>query len=232
MKLPKILYEDNHLLVVEKPCGWIVQGAQDGDLSLLEWGKDYIGKKYNKPGKVFLAAVSRLDRNVSGVVPFARTSKGAARMNEQISKRTIVKEYVAVVSPAPKQPDARLRHFLTRNEQAAKSIAHKEHIAGSLEALLDYQTLDVQSDRAFVRVHLHTGRKHQIRCQLAAIGSPIVGDVKYGSKVRLSDQIGLHCHSLSFSHPTTREAMTITCRPPSEWNQFGFDMNNLLAVDE
>lgn len=211
---------------------WIVQGAQPEDQSLLQWGKAYVREKYQKPGNVFLAPVSRLDRNVSGVVPFARTSKAAARLNEQISNRTIIKEYVAVVSPAPRTTEARLKHFLTRHEQSTKSVAHKDRVPDSLEAILDYQTLAARDDRAFVKVHLHTGRKHQIRCQFSAIGCPILGDAKYGSNVKLNNQIALHCFRLSFLHPTTRETMTVVCRPPSNWNSFGFDTRRLLPTDE
>ena len=224
---PEVLYEDNHLLVLNKPSGWIVQGAQVNDLSLLEWGKSYLRLRYQKPGNVFLAAVSRLDREVSGVVPLARTSKAAARMNAEIKNRTVIKQYLAIVNPVPVQESMRLQHFLVRDERQAKTIAYPKPIEGSVDAVLDYKVLQLEDGNALLLVNLLTGRKHQIRCQLEAIGCPIVGDQKYGSTVFMHQQIALHSHRFQMKHPTREEELSLECKPPTSWNRFQFDFRSL-----
>lgn len=219
---PAVLYEDNHLLVLSKPSGWIVQGAQAHDPSLLEWGKDYLKAKYQKPGNVFLAAVSRLDREVSGVVPLARTSKAAARMNAEIHNREVAKTYLAIVNPTPVQAAMYLKHELIRDESQAKTIVCNRLVAGSVSASLEYKVLQAVSGSALLQVELHTGRKHQIRCQLEAIGCPIVGDKKYGSKIDMHQQIALHCYRFELQHPTRDERLKFVSRPPQTWDRFRF----------
>ncbi len=223
---PTILFEDNHLLVLTKPVNWIVQGAGEGDASLLEWGKGYLKEKYQKPGNVYLGCVSRLDRFVSGVVPLARTSKAAARMNEQIRERKVSKEYLAIVSPPPAVAGRRLEHFLVRDEPARLSVAFSTPKPHSQVALMEYQTLSQNSAEAALLVQLHTGRKHQIRAQLAAIGSPILGDQKYGSQTKFGGGIALHCWRFTMQHPTTRESLVFQSQPGPQWNSRGlcFDM--------
>ncbi len=228
MNSPSILFEDNHLLVVNKPSGWIVQGAQPSDLSLLEWGKSYLKQKYNKPGNVFLAAVSRLDREVSGVVPLARTSKSAARLNSQIESRQVTKRYIAVVTPAPSAKQATLTHNLARDERLGKTYVTQLSDRTS-EAKLHYETMQSNQRYALLRIDLLTGRKHQIRAQLSSIGSPILGDTKYGSHLQQSNWIALHCYQFCLTHPTNQELLNFTCLPPKSWNNFGFDFSGLSS---
>jgi 23S rRNA pseudouridine1911/1915/1917 synthase len=244
---PRIIYEDNHLLIIDKPSGWIVQGASPDDDSLLEWGKSYLKQQYDKPGNVYLAAVSRLDRLVSGVVPLARTSKSAARLNAQIAARSVKKNYIAVVSPVPRKTTDRLRHYLVRDERLARSQAFDESRAGATEAILEYKVVEV-SDRfetppsrsegrhkfALIEIDLVTGRKHQIRAQLAAIGCSIVGDKKYGSQVMMQNGIALHAWRFECDHPTMRvkdddadeeaQRMSFSCQPPKSWNNLQLDL--------
>ncbi len=222
---PEVLYEDNHLLVLNKPSGWIVQGAQANDPSVLEWGKAYLKAKYQKPGSVFLAAVSRLDREVSGVVPLARTSKAAARMNSEIQSRGVGKLYLAVVNPIPTNDRLQLTHYLIRDEQHAKTIAYPSPIAGSSDAILDYEVLQIRNENALLKIQLRTGRKHQIRCQLEAIGCPIVGDRKYGSTIAMNQQIALHCFQFELKHPTRDERLTFKSKPPQSWSRFQFSFD-------
>ena len=219
---PEVLYEDNHLLVLNKPSGWIVQGAQANDKSLLEWGKSYLKAKYQKPGNVFLAAVSRLDREVSGVVPLARTSKAAARMNAEIQSGEVVKTYLAIVTPPPVQAAMHLKHNLIRDDRNAKTLVCNTHVAGAISASLEYRVLQAQTDKALLQIELHTGRKHQIRCQLEAIGCPIVGDRKYGSMIDMHHQIALHCYRFESQHPTRDERLKFVKRPPQTWDRFRF----------
>lgn len=224
---PEVLYEDNHLLVLDKPSLWIVQGASPEDRSILEWGKDYLKKKYAKPGNVFLAAVSRLDRGVSGVVPLARTSKAAARLNEQIRSRQVRKVYTAMVSPPPAEPRGTLRHYLVRDEKRAKSIAFDSPRPEAVEAVLNYEVIERKQKFAVLRIELITGRKHQIRAQLAAAGSPIVYDTKYGG-VTARDYLTasvikatraapvfilLHCSRFELTHPTNGESQAFVSQP-------------------
>ena len=221
----QVLYEDNHLIIVAKAPGEIVQGDKTGDTPLSETVKAYLKERYAKPGNVFLGVVHRLDRPVSGVVVFARTSKALARLGEMFRQRQVRKTYWAVVQQCPDPPQATLTHWLLRNEQQNKSfVVANGAVRGAQQAILDYEVL-AHSDRYhLVEVHLHTGRHHQIRCQLAAIGSPIRGDLKYGSPRSNPDgSICLHARSISFEHPVTHAPLTVEAPIPTEGVWKGFE---------
>jgi 23S rRNA pseudouridine1911/1915/1917 synthase len=213
MKL-KILYEDNHLIAVYKPHGVLVQGDRTGDKCLMDFVKEYLKQNYNKPGNVFLGLLHRLDRPVGGIVLFAKTSKGAARLSEQIRNRTIKKQYTVLVSPAPEVKSAKLVHYMVKNEVKNTSWAHSEMVEDSKEAVLEY-TVEKENldDTALLKIDLHTGRHHQIRAQLASIGCPIVGDAKYGSKIHLEAirSIYLCATKLEFKKATEDEQVVLEC---------------------
>jgi 23S rRNA pseudouridine1911/1915/1917 synthase len=219
----EVLYEDNHLIVINKRASEIVQGDKTGDEPLVEKVREYIRHKYEKPGNVFCGLVHRLDRPTSGVLVFARTSKSLERMNKLFAEQHPDKTYWAVVEKAPKQPNGALKHYLTRNEKQNKSYASDVAKTGSKEARLSYKQL-LQSDRyTLLEIALETGRHHQIRAQLATIGCVIKGDLKYGAKRSNPDgSIHLHARSLRFKHPTREEEITIVAPVPSEplWQWF------------
>jgi len=219
----RILYEDNHLIVVNKLPSEIVQGDKTGDKPLSEEVKYYLKKKYNKPGNVFTGVIHRLDRPVSGIVVFAKTGKALSRMNELIKKRKIKKTYWAIVKNKPKEKEAVLTHFLLRNEKRNKSFVSNKKQENSKEAILSYRLIASSKEYHLLEVDLQTGRHHQIRAQLAAIGSPIKGDLKYGfSRSNKDASISLHAHSVSFVHPVKNEALTIVANPPADvlWKFF------------
>ncbi len=212
----QILYEDNHLIAVNKAPGEIVQGDKTGDKPLSDTLKEYIKRKYNKPGEVFLGVPHRLDRPTSGVVLFARTSKALVRLNEMFKNHDAMrKTYWAIVQGAPKQPEARLENYLVRNEQQNKSYIAKPGAKDAKLAVLTYRTLTRGDHYSLLEVELLTGRHHQIRCQLAAIGCPIKGDLKYGAKRSNPDgSISLHARQITFVHPVRKEQVTITAPVP------------------
>lgn len=219
----QILYEDNHLIAVNKAPGEIVQGDKTGDTPLSEILKGYIKTKYNKPGEVFLGVPHRLDRPTSGVVLFARTSKALVRLNEMFKEHEAIKKtYWAIVQGAPKLPEARLEHYLVRNEAQNKSYVRSEKSEVRSEkdaklAVLNYRTLVRGEHYTLLEVELLTGRHHQIRCQLAAIGCPIKGDLKYGAKRSNPDgSISLHARQVTFVHPVRKEPLTITAPVPAD----------------
>ena len=218
-----VLYEDNHIIAVNKTCNEIVQGDKTGDTPLSETVKAYIKVKYNKPGEVFLGVTHRLDRPTSGVVLFARTSKALARLNEMFkSHEQIKKTYWAIVQGAPKQPQARLENWLVKNESQNKSYIVKPHTKDAKQAILNYKTLVRGENYTLLEVDLETGRHHQIRCQLAAIGCPIKGDLKYGAKRSNPDGgICLHARQIAFIHPVSKEPICITAPTPEDslWQQ-------------
>ena len=218
-----VLYEDNHIIAVNKTCNEIVQGDKTGDTPLSETVKAYIKVKYNKPGEVFLGVTHRLDRPTSGVVLFARTSKALARLNEMFkSHEQIKKTYWAIVQGAPKQPEARLENWLVKNESQNKSYIVKPHTKEAKQAILNYKTLVRGENYTLLEIDLETGRHHQIRCQLAAIGCPIKGDLKYGAKRSNPDGgICLHARQIAFIHPVTKEPICITAPTPEDslWQQ-------------
>ena len=215
----EILYEDNHIIAVNKTCNEIVQGDKTGDTPLSEIVKAYIKDKYNKPGEVFLGVTHRLDRPTSGVVLFARTSKALARLNEMFkSHEQIQKTSWAIVQGEPKQPEARLENWLTRNEKLNKSFIANPGTKDAKQAVLSYKTLAKGDHYTLLEVNLETGRHHQIRCQLAAIGCPIKGDWKYGAKRSNPDGgIGLHARQIAFIHPVKKEPVTIVAPVPKEF---------------
>lgn len=212
-----IIFEDNHLLAVNKRSGELAQGDRTGDVSLDIRLKEYLRTRYRKPGAVFLGLVHRLDRPVSGAIIYARTSKGLSRMNELFRENKVRKTYWCIVREKPELEEARLRHYLVKDESRNKSFAYERPKPGTREAILDYRLLS-RSDRYFLlEVQLHTGRHHQIRCQLAKIGSPIRGDLKYGyPRSNRDGSISLHARSLDFIHPVRREPLLITAPVPPD----------------
>ena len=219
-----ILFEDNHIIAVNKTCNEIVQGDKTGDTPLSETVKAYIKAKYNKPGEVFLGVTHRLDRPTSGVVLFARTSKALTRLNAMFqSHEQIKKTYWAIVQGAPKQPEARLENWLIRNEAQNKSYIAKPNANNAKRAILEYRTLVRGENYTLLEVQLQTGRHHQIRCQLAAIGCPVKGDLKYGAKRSNPDGgICLHARQIEFIHPVSKQPICITAPVPEDslWQQF------------
>ena len=223
-----VVYEDNHLVIVNKRASEIVQGDKTGDRPLVEDVKEYIKRKYHNPGNVFLGVVHRLDRPVSGLVIFARTSKALARLNEMFRTKEVRKTYWAIVTCCPASPEGELRHWLVRNEKQNKSYAYEEEKPGAKLAILDYRLIG-RSDRYFLlEVDLKTGRHHQIRCQLAKMGCPIKGDLKYGAPRSNPDGgISLHARRVCFIHPVSKKEITVEASLPEErlWHSF-------RAVDE
>ena len=217
----QILHEDNHLIVVNKRVGDIVQGDKTGDKPLGEIVKEYIKTKYNKPGAVFLGVVHRLDRPTSGIVVFARTSKALTRLNELFKNRETQKTYWAVVKKEPPKSQDNLVHYLKRNEKSNTSKAHSKEVSDSKLSSLDYLIIKKLTNYYALEIKLHTGRHHQIRAQLSAIGCPIKGDLKYGfDRSNPDGGIHLHARKLCFTHPVSKENITIIAPPPDEviWN--------------
>lgn len=213
----QVLFEDNHLIVVNKRASDIVQGDKTGDEPLSEVVKQYIKAKYKKPGNVFLGVVHRLDRPVSGVVVFARTSKALARMNEQFRLREVKKTYWAVVKEHPGQEQEKLVHFMIKNEKQNKSRAHDIEKPGTKRAELYYQVIARSRDYYLLEINPISGRHHQIRAQLAAVGSPIRGDLKYGfDRSNKDGSIHLHARRLNFLHPVQKESMEIEAPVPDD----------------
>lgn len=221
-----VLYEDNHLIAVHKKSGVLVQGDATGDKPLNEWVKDYLREKYQKPGNVFCGVIHRIDRPVSGVVLLAKTSKALERMNKQFADKIIRKTYWAVVAQIPDPTEATLKHWLTKDAQRNVARAFDKEVKDSKYCELNYRLID-SSDRYYlVEVQPITGRAHQIRCQLATIGCPIKGDLKYGAPRSNPDgRIHLHARKVEFDHPVTKEKMVIQCPVPEEdtlWNYFEY----------
>lgn len=217
MKVP-ILFEDNHLLVVEKPVNIPVQEDSSGDKDLLNMLKDDLKIRYQKPGNVYLGLVHRLDRPVGGAMVFAKTSKAASRLSDMIRRKVIERRYYAVVHGIPANPKGELVHYLykdrTRNKVSVVSSSHPE----GKKAVLDYQVIDSKDGYSLLSVNLHTGRSHQIRVQLSAMGHPLYGDQKYGQHVNQpGQQIALWAHSLAFEHPVRKEPVNVFSLPPDEY---------------
>ena len=213
--MPEVLYEDNHLIVVNKKPSDLVQGDSTGDTSLDEEVKSYIAKKYNKPGAVFLGVIHRLDRPVGGVVVYARTSKALARMNDMFRNGLVKKTYLAVVKERPPKEEDTLTNYLKKNEKLNKTFVHDTQVKDSKKASLTYRILG-RSDRYYLlSVDLHTGRHHQIRAQLANIGCPIRGDLKYGYPRSNEDgSISLFAHRIEFDHPVSKEHIVVEAPLP------------------
>ena len=213
----EVLYEDNHIIAVNKQPSDIVQGDKTGDRPLGEFVKDYLKKKYNKPGEVYLGVVHRLDRPVSGVILFARTSKALSRLNEMFREKKVQKTYWAVVKNRPDPIQDTLVHYLKKNQQKNKSTAYSREDKGALRSELNYQLIKSLDNYHLLEVAPKTGRHHQIRVQLAKIGSPIKGDIKYGSDRTNKDaSIHLHAQKIEFVHPVKKEPLTIFAKPPKD----------------
>ena len=212
-----VIYEDNHIIVVNKESGEIVQGDKTGDTPLSDCVKDYLKRKYQKPGNVFLGVVHRLDRPVSGLVVFAKTSKALSRLNEMFRKGEVHKTYWAIVKNAPKEPSGRLTHWICRNEKQNKSYAYNSEVSGSKKAVLDYRLLASGDNYHILEIRLLTGRHHQIRCQLSAMGSPIRGDLKYGAQRSKPDgSISLLSRHVEFVHPVSKELVSLDAPLPKD----------------
>jgi 23S rRNA pseudouridine1911/1915/1917 synthase len=217
----QVLYEDNHIIVVNKRPGDIVQGDKTGDKPLSEVVKSYLKDKYNKPGNVYLGVVHRLDRPTSGIVLFSKTSKALPRLNKLFQEKEAQKTYWALVKNEPPKDKDGLTHFLKRNPKQNKSYAHIKEVPESKKAMLDYRVLKKLDNYYLLEIDLHTGRHHQIRSQLSAIGCPIKGDLKYGFDRSNKDaSIHLHARELKFTHPVKKEEINIIAPPPNEvlWN--------------
>ncbi len=213
----EVLFEDNHLIVINKQSGDIIQGDKTGDKPLSEIVKEYIKDKYNKPSNVFLGVVHRLDRPTTGVVVFAKTSKALDRFNKMLRDKTVNKTYWAVVKNKPKKENDTLIGFLKKNPKNNKSTSYSSEIEGSKKAILHYKILKSLNNYHLLEVDLETGRHHQIRCQLAAIGSPIKGDLKYGfNRSNKDGSIHLHARKIEFTHPVSKEFISIIAPTPKE----------------
>ena len=212
-----VVYEDNHIIIVNKQSGEIVQGDKTGDTPLSDIVKQYIKDKYNKPGNVFLGVVHRLDRPVSGLVVFAKTSKALSRLNEMFRTGDVHKTYWAIVKKNDIAPEATLTDWLTRNERQNKSYAHNREVPGAKRAVLSYKVRSVSDNYMLLEVQLMTGRHHQIRCQLAHMGCPIKGDLKYGSPRSNPDgSISLMSRRVEFVHPVSKETIAVEAPVPND----------------
>lgn len=219
----QILYEDNHLIIVNKSPGEIVQADKTGDAPLSDYVKKYIKEKYNKPDKVFLGTIHRIDRPVSGIVLFARTSKALERMNKMFQEKTIQKTYWAVVKNPPPKDEDTLTHYLIKNEANNKSFVYSEEKPKALRSELSYRILANSDQYYLLEINPVTGRHHQIRVQLSEIGCAIKGDLKYGfSRSNPDGSIHLHARAIKFQHPVSNNPMLIKAPPPDEvlWNYF------------
>ena len=220
MSALSIIYEDNHILVVNKTAGLLVQGDKTGDKSLLDLAKKYIKDKYQKPGEVFLGLVHRLDRPTTGVIVLARTSKALSRLSQQFKERIPKKIYRAVISGTP-EPKATLEHYLRKNSSKNKSFHYPKNTPNTKKAILHYRSVKQLKSYHVLDIELETGRHHQIRAQLAAVGLHIKGDLKYGAKrPNKNGSIHLHARSLTLIHPTKKEEMTFLAPTPDDviWN--------------
>ena len=220
-----VVYEDNHIIVVNKTASEIVQGDKTGDTPLSETVKQYLKEKYNKPGNVFLGVTHRLDRPVSGLVVFAKTSKALSRLNDMFRNGEVKKTYWAIVKNRPQELEGELTNWLVRNEKQNKSYAYDKEVKDSKKAVLCYKTIAHSQNYHLLEVDLKTGRHHQIRCQLAKMGCPIKGDLKYGSPRSNPDgSICLHARRIAFIHPVSKESIEIEAPVPSGnlWNGFDF----------
>lgn len=217
----QVLFEDNHLIIINKRPGDIVQGDKTGDLPLSETVKGYLKKKYDKPGNVYLGVVHRLDRPTSGIVVFAKTSKALPRLNKMFAEKDAKKTYWAIVKNSPEEPEKRLVHYMKRNTKQNKSYAHSNEVSESKKAILSYRIIKKLDRYYLLEVDLETGRHHQIRSQLTAIGCPIKGDLKYGfDRSNADGSIHLHARKLRLMHPVKKEPIEIIASPPNDpiWN--------------
>jgi 23S rRNA pseudouridine1911/1915/1917 synthase len=225
----RVLLEDNHCLAILKPAGMLTMGDRTEDVSVVDLAREYLRRKYDKPGKVFVGVVHRLDRPVSGVLLLARTSKGAARLSEQLRKHSVRKVYQCVVEGRPPQREGELVDLLAKDESTnvSRVVEQQSEVRGQgsdsgKESQLRYRCLQSARGLSLLEIELLTGRSHQIRVQLASRGLPICGDAKYGSRTKLEGWLALHAASLTFEHPTRGESITVAAPHPTEWMRFGF----------
>ena len=220
-----IIFEDNHIIIVQKPAGMPTQGDESGDTSLFELVQQYIKKKYNKPGDVYLGLVHRVDRPVSGLVMFARTSKAASRLSEMFRERTIEKTYLAIVDTQPLILEDTITNYIWKDKEANKAYCYNKEKSGSKKAVLDYKQVQAVGGNFLLEVKPHTGRSHQIRAQLASIGCPIIGDNKYGSSITLEDRsVCLLARRLKFIHPVKKTPLEVVSKTPTGrfWQKFTY----------
>lgn len=218
--IDRIIFIDNHLIAVTKPAGLLTQPDRNTDESLIDQTRQWIKEKYNKPNNIFLGLVHRLDRNVSGVVLFARTSKAASRLSKQFREGTPKKHYRAIVLGKLKEEHTTLVHYL-RKEKSLRATVFPRETPTAKRSELSYEVINSIENKSLLEVSLSTGRFHQIRAQMAFIGHPIIGDVKYGAPEPLPNQeIALYAHKLVFSHPVSNEEITLTAPEPKTWEQF------------
>ncbi len=222
---PEIVFEDNHLLVAVKPVNMPTQADATGDRDFLTWLKEYLKIRHQKPGNVFLGLIHRLDRPVGGIMVFAKTSKAAGRLSEQVRDRQFHKSYLAVVHGSPANPAGRLRHYLFKDQGLNRVAVVPATTPGAKEAVLDYQTMATAAGMTLVKVNLLTGRSHQIRVQFAAIGHPLYGDQKYGAdRNRPGQQIALWSAGLAFAHPVTKQGLSFQSLPPRQFPWVTYDV--------
>ncbi|WP_417444039.1 RluA family pseudouridine synthase [Joostella sp.] len=213
----QVLYEDNHVIIINKRAGDIVQGDKTGDKPLSEVVKEYIKDKYNKPGNVYLGVVHRLDRPTSGIVLFSKTSKALPRLNKLFKEKDAKKTYWAIVKNKPEKESDKLIHWMKRNPKQNKSYAHKNEVPDSKKAILDYTIIKSLNNYYLLEINLETGRHHQIRSQLSSIGCPIKGDLKYNfDRSNKDGSISLHARKLEFEHPVKKELISVTAPLPKD----------------
>jgi len=226
----QVLYEDNHIIIVSKLSGEIVQGDKTGDTPLSDIVAAYLKEKYSKPGNVFVGVPHRLDRPVSGLVVLAKTSKALSRLNEMFRVGSVDKRYLAIVKNRPKQPEGRLENWLVRNEKQNRSYAYDKEVPGSKQAILNYKLVASSVNYHLLEIELLTGRHHQIRCQLAKMGCPIKGDLKYGAERSNPDgSISLHAFHVTFEHPVSHEMIDVKAPLPEDslWQSFKDQVQDL-----
>ena len=216
---PTVIFEDNHLLVLNKPAGWLVQADRTGDLTTTDWGKSYLKEKYAKPGAVYLHPAHRIDRPVSGAVLFGRTDKALSRLTTLFKDRKVAKTYLALTLSAPDSAAGELRHYLSKDEKRNTVEVFSKPHGDAKESITRYETLEKMGNLFLLKIEPLTGRPHQIRAQLSAIGCPILGDLKYGAPNALPDaSIGLHCWNMEFIHPVRLEEVAFQAElPQKEW---------------
>ncbi|TWV09897.1 RNA pseudouridine synthase [Bacteroidaceae bacterium HV4-6-C5C] len=220
-----VVYEDNHIIIVNKTASEIVQGDKTGDIPLSETVKQYLKEKYNKPGNVFVGVAHRLDRPVSGLVVFAKTSKALSRLNEMFKNSEVKKTYWAIIKTPPKEIEGELINYLVRNDRQNKSYAHDQEVSNSKKAILHYRLIGKSENYYLLEIDLKTGRHHQIRCQLAKMGCPIKGDLKYGFPRSNPDgSICLHARYVRFVHPVSKEQIEVAAPVPEGNLWQGFQM--------
>lgn len=227
----KVLYEDNHIIIVSKSTSEIVQGDKTGDIPLSDTVAAYLKEKYNKPGNVFVGVAHRLDRPVSGVVVFAKTSKALSRLNDMFRVGKVDKRYLAIVKNRPQEIEAELVHYLVRNEQKNRSFAYNKEVPGSKKSILKYRLVGSSTNYNLLEIELMTGRHHQIRCQLSKMGMPIKGDLKYGAERSNPDGgISLHAYYICFEHPVSHQQICVSAPLPDDnlWRSFTAQAQALL----